>query len=82
MMYSQGQRQRQRAGFNPIRGQNGPMEGGGGFNPLAAGAKRYGTSGRMNPNQGKVADTTGYFKRDNVAEARKKALYRRAAEGN
>lgn len=65
------------AGYNPITGRNSSMTGGGGFNRLSAGAKRYG-SGRLNPNQGATQDMTGYGERDLRNEARKKALLRRA----
>lgn len=47
-----------------------------GFNPYAAGDKRYG-AGRPMPNIGPVANTQGYSERDNRAEARKGAILRR-----
>lgn len=61
--------------YNPATGRNSSMIGGGGFNPLAAGAKRYG-AGRRNPNQGAAQDKTGYGARDLRNEARKNALLR------
>lgn len=47
-----------------------------GFNPYAAGAKRYG-SGRPMPNIGPVQDKLGYSIRDRQAEARKQAILKR-----
>ena len=51
-------------------------QGGGGFNPYAAGKKHYGT-GRPMPTVGKVRDRAGYTIRDNKAAARRDALLRR-----
>jgi hypothetical protein len=50
----------------------------GGFNPYAAGVKRYG-GGRSAPNVGNVSGSgqMGYNERDNKAAARKRALLRR-----
>jgi hypothetical protein len=53
-----------------------PAQGGGGFNPYAAGKKHYG-SGRPMPTVGKVTDRAGYTKRDAKAAARREALLRR-----
>lgn len=47
-----------------------------GFNPYAAGAKRYG-GGRSMPNIGPVSNKLGYAIRDNQGMARKKAIMRR-----
>ncbi len=55
---------------------SGPAQGGGGFNPYAAGKKHYG-SGRPMPTVGRVTDRAGYTKRDAKAAARKEALLRR-----
>jgi hypothetical protein len=55
---------------------SGPAQGGGGFNPYAAGKKHYG-SGRPMPTVGKVTDRAGYTKRDAKAAARREALLRR-----
>lgn len=65
--------------FNPIRGAvaSSAPTGGAGFNPYAAGKKRYG-GGRSMPNIGKVGYTAGYGQRDAQAEARRNALIRRA----
>ena len=68
--------------LSPIRQQFGAVpQGGAGFNPYAAGKKRYG-AGRPMPTYGKVSDMTGYAERDAKAEARRDALIRRAAGGN
>ena len=48
-----------------------------GFNKYAAGAKRYGPSGRSAPNVG-PSDKTGYAMRDQRIAARKRALSLRA----
>lgn len=48
-----------------------------GFNKYAAGAKRYGASGRSAPNVG-ASDKAGYAARDQRIAARKKALLLRA----
>ena len=56
--------------------QSSPAQGGGGFNPYAAGKKHYG-SGRPMPTVGKVTDKGGYKKRDVKAAARRDALMRR-----
>jgi hypothetical protein len=53
-----------------------PAQGGGGFNPYAAGKKHYG-SGRPMPTVGKVTNKGGYKKRDVKAAARRDALLRR-----
>jgi hypothetical protein len=55
---------------------SGPAQGGGGFNPYAAGKKHYG-SGRPMPTVGKVTDRAGYKERDVKAAARRDALLRR-----
>jgi hypothetical protein len=55
---------------------SGPAQGGGGFNPYAAGKKHYG-SGRPMPTVGKVTDRAGYKQRDVKAAARRDALMRR-----
>jgi hypothetical protein len=55
---------------------SGPAQGGGGFNPYAAGKKHYG-SGRPMPTVGRVTDRAGYTKRDAKAAARREALLRR-----
>lgn len=49
---------------------------GSGFNKYAAGAKRYGPSGRRGPNIG-TPDKSGYAERDAKIAARKTALLRR-----
>lgn len=49
-----------------------------GFNPYAAGKKKYG-AGRPMPTTGKVTDKAGYTERDAKAKARKEALIRRAS---
>lgn len=61
--------------YNPATGRNSSTVGGGGFNPYAAGAKRYG-AGRRGPNQGAAKDKKGYGARDLRNEARKSALLR------
>lgn len=53
-----------------------PPPGQGGFNAYSAGRKYYG-GGRSMPNIGPVSNLLGYAKRDNEAEARKKAVFRR-----
>lgn len=65
--------------YNSATGRNGSPVGGGGFNPLSAGRKRYGT-GRLGPNVGKTTDKAGYGARDLRNEARKNALLRRAGK--
>ena len=55
---------------------SGPAQGGGGFNPYAAGKKHYG-SGRSMPTVRKVVNKGGYKKRDVKAGARRDALMRR-----
>ena len=65
--------------YNSATGRNSSTTGGGGFNRLSAGAKRYG-SGRLNPNQGKTSDMAGYGARDLRNKARKDALLRRAGK--
>jgi hypothetical protein len=57
---------------------SGPAQGGGGFNPYAAGKKHYG-SGRPMPTVGKVTERAGYKERDVKAAARRDALLRRIA---
>lgn len=49
-----------------------------GFNPYAAGKKKYGV-GRPMPTTGKVSDKAGYTERDAKMKARKEALIRRAS---
>lgn len=61
--------------YNPATGRNGSLAGGGGFNPLSAGAKRYG-AGRRAPNVGKTTDKAGYGERDLRNQAKKNALIR------
>lgn len=63
------------AGYNTATGRNSSGIGGGGFNALAAGSKRYGT-GRRGPNVGKTTDKAGYNQRDMRNSARKDALMR------
>ena len=60
--------------FNPSRGSMGSLQGGAGFNPLAAGAKRYGANQGHAPNVGPVANKLGYAQRDSRLEAEKAAL--------
>lgn len=63
--------------MNKYRQDSGsPAQGGGGFNPYAAGKKHYG-SGRSMPTVGKVINKGGYKKRDVKAAARRDALMRR-----
>jgi hypothetical protein len=63
--------------MNNVRVQfSAPAQGGGGFNPYAAGKKHYG-SGRPMPTVGKVTNKGGYKKRDVKAAARRDALMRR-----
>lgn len=61
--------------FNPARGQNASIQGGGGFNKGAAGSKTYGM-GRAAPNMGKTANKAGYGKRD-AMNARANAIQKR-----
>lgn len=62
---------------NPVRAQfTQPPQGGGGFNPLAAGNKHYG-SGRPMPTVGKITNKYGYAERDAKAAARRSALMNR-----
>lgn len=57
---------------------NGVAKGGGGFNPFAAGLKRYGASGLLTgPNVGPVADKSGYRERDAQTAARRNAILQR-----
>jgi len=60
--------------YNPIRGKNSSLIGGGGFNKHAAGSKTYG-AGRPYPNMGKVGaeGKKGYAMRD----ARRNAILKR-----
>lgn len=53
--------------------------GGGGFNPFAAGSKRYGTGLLTGPNIGPVsgAGKIGYMERDLQAMARRNAILQR-----
>jgi hypothetical protein len=60
--------------INPIRKEI--YSAGSGFNPYAAGAKRYG-AGRLAPNVGMTTDKAGYAQRDAQNAARKNALLRR-----
>lgn len=62
--------------FNPIRGTIKPLIGGGGFNNLAAGNKRYG-AGQVAPNRGPVTNKLGYQKRDARYDAYAQALKNR-----
>ena len=63
--------------MNNVRVQfSAPAQGGGGFNPYAAGKKHYG-SGRPMPTVGKVTDRAGYKQHDVKAAARRDALMRR-----
>lgn len=50
---------------------------GGGFNPYAAGDKRYGMSGRDAPNIGPTSSPEGYRERDLVKKARRNYMLRR-----
>ena len=54
----------------------GPSTGGGGFNPYAAGSKKYGSGARDNPTQGPV-DPLGYRERDAEIRMKRNALLRR-----
>ena len=62
--------------FNPARGLNRSLVGGGGFNNLAAGDKRYG-AGQLAPNQGPVGNRQGYAQRDAKYDAYGQALRNR-----
>lgn len=66
--------------FNPVRGTRKPLQGGGGFNNLAAGNKRYG-SGQIAPNVGPVANKAGYAARDAKYDAYAEALRQRRLKG-
>jgi hypothetical protein len=66
--------------FNPARGLNKSLVGGGGFNNLAAGDKRYGAGG-VAPNQGPVANKAGYQQRDMRYKAYGQALKNRILKG-
>ena len=59
--------------FNPVRGTRKPLQGGAGFNNLAAGNKRYG-HGQIAPNVGPVANKAGYVARDRKYDAYGQAL--------
>ena len=48
----------------------------GGFNPYAAGEKRYGASGRDAPNIGPTSSPEGYRERDLVKRARRNYMLR------
>ncbi len=63
--------------FNPVRGVKKPLRGGGGFNNLAAGDKRYG-AGQLAPNQGPVGNKAGYVQRDTRYRAYEQALKNRS----
>lgn len=63
-------------GYNPARGVNASLVGGGGVNSLAAGSATYG-QGRPYPNMGKVTDKSGYGERDAKNAARTRALQKR-----
>ena len=63
--------------FNPVRGTRKPLQGGGGFNELAAGSKRYGQGQGIAPNVGPVANKAGYIKRDKKYDAYLTALRNR-----
>jgi hypothetical protein len=56
---------------DPTRYLTGAATGGGGFNSLAAGPKRYGVSGLQTPNLGPTQDPLGYMKRDRETAARR-----------
>lgn len=62
--------------YNPATGKYGEIEGGGGFNRLAAGRKSYG-SGRPSPNLGKTANKKGYNEREARKDARTNAVLKR-----
>lgn len=49
----------------------------GGFQPYAAGAKRYGASGRDAPNVGPTANREGYAERDRLAQVRRNMMLKR-----
>lgn len=67
--------------FNPARGLKKPLQGGGGFNALAAGNKRYGVGQQLAPNMGPVANRAGYIQRDNKYRAYEQALRNRSLGG-
>lgn len=62
--------------YNAATGRTGNLIGGGGFNQLSAGAKRYG-AGRRAPNIGMTSNMTGYGERDLRNQARQNALFKR-----
>lgn len=64
---------------NGQRYLTGNRGGGAGFNPLAAGAKRYG-GGRDFPTMG-TPDKLGYAERDRKTAARKSAILKRLQAG-
>lgn len=59
--------------------QMGMAKAGGGFNPYAAGAKRYGITGRPNASSGPVSPEgqQGYDERTRTQQARRNAVLRR-----
>lgn len=61
--------------FNSARGTNKPTAGGGGYNRLSAGNKRYG-QGEIAPNKGPVKNMKGYQDRDTKYSAYREALKR------
>lgn len=65
--------------FNPVQGLFGSLQGGGGFNKLAAGTKTYGM-GRSAPNVGRTQDKSGYNQREVRNAARRDALLERAQQ--
>lgn len=66
--------------FNPARGTRKPLLGGGGFNNLAAGNKRYGAGG-VAPNVGPVTNKAGYVARDRKYDAYGQALKNLRSKG-
>lgn len=52
-----------------------------GFQPYAAGNKRYGASGRSAPNIGPVGDKSGYRERDLKKKAMRNAMLKRMKAG-
>lgn len=76
--------------MDPFRQQisnMGVSRAGGGFNPYAAGPKRYGITGRPNATSGPVSPQgqAGYDQRDQEAKARRQAVLQRmqaAQNGN
>lgn len=73
--------------MDPMRYQIAGMQGGGGFNPYAAGRKQYGLSGRAAATSGPVSTEgqRGYDQRDTQQRARRQAVLQRmqaAQNGN